>query len=223
MYLKSRSPSPDLPGLQPNILIKNDGHACIADFSLLTIISDQQTFLSTTVDGGTIPWMSPELLDPTSFGVEKCRLTKESDRYSLGMVIYEVLSGMVPFAPIKVPVLKILRGERPKRPQSEQGALFTDSIWEMLELCWKPLPNVRPSLNAVLRCLLRCLRGDTRSWTLVGTDTDAPADSDEGDQSDVTIASGSGAFSVFLIRVLPQSQPPLHHGRSVDYVSCDSA
>ena len=163
--------------------------------------------------------MSPELLDPTSFGLEKCRLTKESDRYSLGMVIYEILSGMVPFAPIRVPVLRILRGERPERPQSRQGTLFTDSIWEMLELCWKSRANDRPSLNAVLRCL----RGESGSWTPVDTGADAPADSDEGDQSDVTIASGSGAFSVFPTRVLPQSQPPLHHGRSVDHVSCDSA
>jgi serine/threonine protein kinase len=61
--------------------------------------------------------MSPELLDPGSFGLEKSYPTRESDRYALGMVIYEVLSGRAPFAPHKAPVLKILRGERPERPQ----------------------------------------------------------------------------------------------------------
>ena len=39
--------------------------------------------------GGTLRWMSPELLDPTQFG-SKGHLTRESDCYALGMVIYEV-------------------------------------------------------------------------------------------------------------------------------------
>ena len=34
--------------------------------------------------------MSPELLDPKRFNASDPRPTKESDRYALGMVIYEV-------------------------------------------------------------------------------------------------------------------------------------
>ena len=47
--------------------------------------------LSETVvsSGGTFCWMSPELLDPQTFGSDG-RPTRESDRYALGMVIYEV-------------------------------------------------------------------------------------------------------------------------------------
>ena len=40
--------------------------------------------------GGTTPWMSPELLDPDRFGISDGRPTKQSDCYSLGMVVYEV-------------------------------------------------------------------------------------------------------------------------------------
>ena len=199
--LNPRPPSTGLPYLQPNILIKSDGRACIADFSLLTIISDQQTFLSTCVEGGTTPWMSPELLDPESFGLQKCRLTKESDLYALGMLIYEVLSGLVPFAPTKVPVLKILRGERPERPQGVQGAWFTDSIWGMLKLCWKRRPNDRPSLRAVLRCL----QGDTQPSASGSGDIEAEG---TDNQSDSTTASGSGTSSQFRIRFLPRPHHP---------------
>ena len=49
-----------------------------SDFSLLGIASNQQTFLSLYIMGGTIPWMRPELLDPKSFGLTQSRLTKES-------------------------------------------------------------------------------------------------------------------------------------------------
>jgi len=99
--------------------------------------------------------MSPELLDPESFGLNEECLTKESDRYALGMVIYEVLSGLVPFTPAKPPTIirKVLDRERPARPQGMQGEWFTDGIWEMVELCWKHESSGRPGLNHVLGCL----------------------------------------------------------------------
>jgi len=40
--------------------------------------------------GGTVRWMSPELLDPDRFGFADDRPTKQSDCYALGMVVYEV-------------------------------------------------------------------------------------------------------------------------------------
>jgi serine/threonine protein kinase len=190
-------------GLKPNILIDNNGTACISDFSLLTIISDPQTFLSSCIEGGTTPWMSPELLDPESFGLKRSHPTKESDRYALGMVIYEVLNGRAPFFPSKAPVLKILRDERPERPRGAQGAWFTDGIWMVLERCWKPHPEDRPSPDTVFRCLqsvTQPLRPPSHVDESEGTDTDV--------QSDITTTSDTGMFSLFCPRSLAQLQPP---------------
>lgn len=99
--------------------------------------------------------MSPERLDPNRFGLKDNRPTKESDCYALGMVIYEVLSGEIPYPLCNklVVVQKILGGERPTRPQGAQGARFAAGLWEMLELCWKPQSTDRPSLDTVIRCL----------------------------------------------------------------------
>ena len=55
-------------------------------------MSDLSTILlSETIasSGGTLRWMSPELLAPMHFG-SNGHLSRESDRYALGMVIYEV-------------------------------------------------------------------------------------------------------------------------------------
>ena len=135
-------------------MINNDGRAYLADFSLLAIAvaSDHSTLITSCVEGGTIQWMSPELIDPESFDLKKIRPTKESDCYALGMVIYEVLSGQTPFAPRGAPfvIQKVLRGGRPERPGGDGGAMFTDGIWRMLELCWKHQPGDRTSVNAVL-------------------------------------------------------------------------
>ena len=94
-----------------NILVNQDRRACVADFGLSTITgvrthsaarnSDTVSLLSSRsndslvsfTSGGTIRWMSPELLDPERFGVpesEGDRPTRQSDCYALGMVIYEV-------------------------------------------------------------------------------------------------------------------------------------
>ena len=75
---------------QANILVNDKGSALLADFGLMDM-TDLSTFLSETAGsrGGTYPWMSPELLDPAGYG-SNGRPTRESDRYALGMVIYEV-------------------------------------------------------------------------------------------------------------------------------------
>ena len=43
-------------GLEANILINHDGHACVADFSLLMIIPDKANLISAIsyLEGGTV-------------------------------------------------------------------------------------------------------------------------------------------------------------------------
>ena len=104
--------------------------------------------------------MSPELVYAEFHG----RLwSKSSDRYALGMVIYEVLSGRVPFyqyADLSVPV-KVVKGDRPERPQGVGGVWFTDSVWKMLKRCWVAHPRNRPTIEDILQCL----EGHSRAWT----------------------------------------------------------
>ena len=135
-----------------NILIDQTGHALLADFGLLTIISDPANRLpsSSYTQGGTARWMSPELIAPERFELKNSRPTKLSDCYALGMVIYETISGNLPFhkdADLTV-FMKVVEGKRPLR-----GTRFTTSLWKMLERCWTPQPIDRPSIEDVLRCL----------------------------------------------------------------------
>jgi len=150
---------------------------------------------SPTTTGGTIPWMSPELLYPENFGLKKSHLTKESDCYALGMVIYEVLSGQAPFVPRRDPevVYMVLGGERPKRPEGDEGKLFTDQIWEVLQLCWKHQPSDRPNAKAILRGL------EGNLHPLRPPFADGCGETDTDDQSYET-AGGSGMFPPFSLQ-----------------------
>jgi len=135
-----------------NVLIDGNGRARLTGFSLIAMASDQSTVISPAMVDGTIPWMSPELLDPGTCYLKESRPTKESDCYALGMVIYEVLSGRTPFDSYRDPevVLRVLSGERPARPQGDEGRLLTDNIWEILGRCWTLWPSDRPSAKAIL-------------------------------------------------------------------------
>jgi serine/threonine protein kinase len=131
-----------------NILIDNDGRARLTGFHLATIALEQQIVRSPALVDDAFPWMSPELL-------EGSYLTKEADCYALGMVIYEVLSGQVPFSrsPSFQLFAAILKGKRPVRPQGSEGILFTDEMWEVLEHCWEQKPGDRLSAEGIFLCL----------------------------------------------------------------------
>ena len=98
-------------------------------------------------------WMSPELIAPERFGFEICHPTKSSDCYALGMVVYETVSGNVPFheTPDRAVFLKVVDGQRPRRE-----AVFTESLWKMMERCWMSRSIERPSVEDVLLCLEMC-------------------------------------------------------------------
>ena len=106
--------------------------------------------------------MGPELISPQQFGFEDGRPTRYSDCYALGMVVYEVLSGHIPFHQHTdyVVALRVLHGERPGRPQGMERAWFTDDVWGVLERCWAPRRDNRPSIESVLQILDEA----SRSW-----------------------------------------------------------
>ena len=93
--------------------------------------------------------MSPELFNPA---IKDHRQTESSDYYAFGMVIYEVLSGHVPYhrhANLVVPAM-VIQGIHPQRPK---GGVFTDELWKVLERCWTSNPQDRLSIKDILPCL----------------------------------------------------------------------
>jgi serine/threonine protein kinase len=104
--------------------------------------------------------MSPELFDPE---IQNSSPTKLSDCYALGMVIYEILSGHVPFSQFQnlaIPRI-IFSSKHPGRPGGPEGVWFTDDVWAVLERCWAHQPNDCPGVEDVLRCLEEA----SRVWT----------------------------------------------------------
>jgi len=145
----------------------------------MTMVDLSTVVLSKTISssGGTLCWMSPELLDPPRFGSNGC-LTRESDCYALGMVIYEVswarplrwslvypsqvLTGLRPFHNIfaYTSVPAVLRGERPEKPLDAESLGISDTLWELMQLCWSESTSTRPTAQR----LLDYFSSDSLTW-----------------------------------------------------------
>jgi len=155
--------------MQENILVDNTGTAQVMDFGFMTMVDLSTAVLSRSAvsSGGTPCWMSPELLNPPAFGSSGCP-TRGSDCYALGMVIYEVgsvhlswwspihpsqvLTGLQPFRhmfPLPA-ALAVLRGERPEKPVDAESMGFSDTLWELVQLCWSESSSTRPTAQQLL-------------------------------------------------------------------------
>lgn len=197
-----------LTNLSPkaNILIDPTGQACLADFGFLSIISDPANQLSSTscTPGGTSRWMSPELISPSLFGLNGSR-TKSSDCYALGMVIYETLSGKLPFhkdSEIAV-IMKVMKGEIPTRDLD-----FPDYLWGTMEMCWAYRPTDRPSIRDVLGCLW--MGSSLSKPSTAGSDGSASASPLNHTFSSVSSASRPPAVRLTIVDGADNGEPDLN-------------
>ena len=77
-----------------NVLLTDDGQPMLLDFNLAedTKLRSQG---SVAAVGGTLPYMSPEQLE--AFGGKSVQVEARSDIYSLGVVLFQMLTGKIPF------------------------------------------------------------------------------------------------------------------------------
>jgi len=128
-----------------NVLIHDDGTACISDFGLSTLLTQLggSTFATTHQAPGTLRWTAPELLDLREPEDEEdpphIIPTPRSDMFSFGRIMLQILTGKVPYyyytREAQV-VHAISQGRTPKRPSQD---LVTDRQWSFIQRCWSPV------------------------------------------------------------------------------------
>ncbi len=78
-----------------NILLTDDGLPMLLDFNLAQDTKDRENAAAASI-GGTLPYMAPEHLE--AFRGKEGAVDARSDLYSLGIILFELLTGAAPFA-----------------------------------------------------------------------------------------------------------------------------
>ncbi|TPX78104.1 hypothetical protein CcCBS67573_g00622 [Chytriomyces confervae] len=137
-----------------HILIDEYGRASISEFGFTHIkqysLSKQSSLLDVSSQNSLLRWMSPERL---SGG----KLTISVDVYAFACLCYEVLTmGDIPFANIPDAELfnkVVTENQRPAYPNETVFTTTGVAVFQEMEKCWGPDPQLRPSFSVISAAL----------------------------------------------------------------------
>ncbi|KAG2119339.1 kinase-like domain-containing protein [Suillus clintonianus] len=135
----------------PNVLIHGDGTACVADFGLSLmyseVISISQASWTSTLNGN-VRWMAPELLALEREDGSLARPSEQSDIYSLGGIMLQVLTNSTPYYYLRNDAAIIWAMQKSETPSRSRYPPLPEKYWEFIEECWSADPRDRPSTEA---------------------------------------------------------------------------
>jgi len=131
-----------------NLLCDENKVVKVADFGVARVVAENGDM---TAETGTYRWMAPEVIEHKPYN-------QKADVFSFGVILWELLTGMVPYSdltPLQAAVGVVQTGLRPQIPQHCPVQLVN-----IMGACWRQTANDRPSFSELLAQLqeLRNLR-----------------------------------------------------------------
>jgi eukaryotic-like serine/threonine-protein kinase len=118
-----------------NVLFGPGGEPFVSDFGMARIVGKSDVARGATFQGGTLGWMSPEQ-------VSQRELTTATDVFSLGVMLYWLLSGRLPFGHGPTFESRVVR----ERPVPLRALYRGKWPWELDQICARAMekqPDVR--------------------------------------------------------------------------------
>ncbi|KAI8462275.1 MAG: hypothetical protein J3K34DRAFT_527865 [Monoraphidium minutum] len=140
------------PTIPQNILLSTSGVAKIADFGISRMKAE--TYLATAVSqAGTVTYMAPECF--TAGGATGHKVSEKSDIYSLAVLMWEMLTGLRPWAEYShqmaiiyqqmAIIYQVVQCDR--RPPWPKGFNHVpEAIKKLIACCWRRNPRRAPQL-----------------------------------------------------------------------------
>ncbi len=128
-----------------NVLVTPAGRLVVLDFGLITAMADEPSQSSDRHVIGTVPFMAPEQC-------ARRELTQAADWYAVGVMLYQALTGRLPFpGNTRHVLLKKLRFDPP--PPNQIARDVPDDLNNLCVGLLRRTPQLRPGGRDVLRCL----------------------------------------------------------------------
>ncbi len=155
-----------------NILLRATGQAYLSDFGLATVMGSGSGLTRTGTVIGTPEYMAPEQAEG------RTNLTPATDVYALGVILYEMLSGQLPFAadtPVGMLVARLMQPPRSLHAlRPDLPPLLDDVIQTALARDPAARYATAGALVAALRGVLAGQAGDAASAAAPVAIPDAP-------------------------------------------------
>lgn len=137
-----------------NLLLDEDGTLYVSDFGLAKQLGSEVELTRTQGVVGTPAYMAPEQAEPKGRNV-----TARTDVWALGAILYEMLTGSLPFAgETPLQILDAVRTQEPRPPSTLHPLLHRDLVLICLK-CLEKDPARRYATAADLAADLACFLG----------------------------------------------------------------
>lgn len=139
----------------PNVLLDGQFHAKICDFGL-SKIKLKSTIKTVSPLVGTLRWIAPEVIEGSGH-------SKESDVYTLGLVLWELASRDIPFSGSHVEALIkswILDGKQEEILKFSADCL--EGYKKLILRCWTRQPEERPVAAQAVKSLKRAMENSEK-------------------------------------------------------------
>lgn len=139
-----------------NVIIKADGSLKILDFGIATALGSVQLTQANNVMG-SVHYLAPELAkgEPASF---------QSDIYALGIVLYEMLTGDVPFKADQAVQVALKHMREPMPSVREFNSTVPQSLENIITRATAKDPSLRyHNAEEMLADVSTCLRGERQN------------------------------------------------------------
>jgi serine/threonine protein kinase/Tfp pilus assembly protein PilF len=141
-----------------NILLTDDGQPMLLDFNLSEDVKRRSRATAAFI-GGTLPYMAPEHL--RAFQQAAATVDARSDVYSLGVILYELLTGRDPFptqtGPIESVLAQMIQDRSGTPPQLRRwNKAISPAVESIVRHCLEPDPGRRYQSARQLQEDLQC-------------------------------------------------------------------